>query len=141
MNSNIKIINRVFYIITGSLINLLISNLNQILSKINEQESLNDLLDNLNNIYFSLLSYNYKLNLSSKEIHILHETIKIISILSFNNDKQKIEQDKKLMIDFIQKKLVKNNKEMNEENKKVEFPKLKTEKKKKKKKKQMKKNI
>ena len=98
---NIKIINRIFYIIIGSLINLLISDLNKILSEIKDQQRHNDLLDNLNNLYYSLLSNNNGLNLSCKEIHLLHETIKIISILSFDDIKEEIENNKKIIVDFI----------------------------------------
>ena len=48
----------------------------------------------------------------------MHETIKIISILSFNES----EENKKLMIDFIQKKIIN---ETKEKNNKIEGPKLK----------------
>ena len=121
----IKIINRVFYIIIGSLIRILISDLNQILSDINNQISLDKLLDNLNNIYYSLLSTNNALNIGSKEIHQFHETIKIISILSFNEKEGEMEQNKKLMIDFIQKKIISGGEKIN---KNIEGPKLKKEK-------------
>ena len=49
-SANIKLINRVFYNIIGSLIRILISELNNILSKIKEQNDLDALVDNLNNI-------------------------------------------------------------------------------------------
>ena len=123
INNNIKIINRIFYIIIGSLISILISKLNIILSKIKEKNDLNKLIDSLNNIYYSLLSINNNLNLSSKEIYLLHETIKIIEIISLNNNEQEIEKDKKFVIDFIQKKII--NKEKIEPNIKIEGPKLK----------------
>ena len=45
LGENIKIINRVFYNIIGSLINIFILNLDQILSEIKNQESLNNLLE------------------------------------------------------------------------------------------------
>ena len=125
ISQNIKIINRVFYNIIGSLINLLISDLNKILAEIISQQSLNDLLNDLNNIYYSLLSNNNSLNLSCKEIHSLHETIKIISILSFNDSEEEIEKNKKLIIDFIQKKII--NKEKLDLKNKIEGPKLKKE--------------
>ena len=125
ISKNIKIVNRVFYNIMGSLINILISDLYQILSEITNQDSLNDLLDNFNNIYYSLLSNNNNLNLSSKEVHLFHETIKIMSILSFNDNNDDMEQNKKLMIDFIQKKIIKTSKEKDDKNKTNEGPKLK----------------
>ena len=125
INNNIKIINRPFYNIIGALINILISNLSQILSEIKNQEKLNELLDKLNNIYYSLLLNNNALNLSSKEIHLLHETIKIISILSFNDKIQEMEQKKQLLINFIQKKIISEKKEKIELKTKNEGPKLK----------------
>ena len=125
INKNIKIINRIFYIIIGSLIYILISELNNIVSKIKEKNDLNNLIDNLNNIYYSLLSLNNNLNLSCKEIYLLHETIKILDILSFKSDEHDMEKDKKIVIEFIQKKII--NKEKNEDNKKIEGPKLKNE--------------
>ena len=127
ISNNIKIINRVFYNIIDSLISILISDLNQILSEIKDQESLDTLLDNLNNIYYALLSINNILNLSSKEIYLLHETIKIISIFSFNNNEEEVNKNKKLLIDFIQKKIIKENKEDNKQINKIERPKLKTQ--------------
>ena len=64
------------------------------------------------------------MNIRNKEIHQLHETIKIISILSFDEKEEKLKQNKKLMIDFIQKKIISDNeREIN----KIEGPKLKTE--------------
>ena len=120
ISNNMKLINRTFYNIIDSLINILICNLNKILSEIKNQESLKDLIDNLNNVYYSLLLNNNLLNLSSKGIHTLHETIKIISILSFNES----EENKKSMIDFIQKKIINKTKE---KNKIIEGPKLKTD--------------
>ena len=122
---NIKIVNRVFYIIIGSLIRILISDLDQILSDIKDQISLDKLLDNLNNIYYSLLSTNNALNIGSKEIHQFHETIKIISILSFNEKEGEMEQNKKLMVDFIQKKIISVGEKTID---KIEGPKLKKEK-------------
>ena len=127
ISENSKLINRIFYITIGSLINTLIYDLNIILSGIKDQESLNVLLDNLNNIYYYILSNNNALNLNSKEIFQFHETIKVISILSFNDDKEKIEQNKKLMTDFIQKKIINENKDENEIKSKIEGPKLKIE--------------
>ena len=123
IDNNIKIINRIFYIIIGSLIRTLISKLNVIISKIKEKNDLNQLIDNLNNIYYSLLSVNNNLNLSCKEIYLLHEIIKSIEKLSLNNNEQEIENDKKTIIDFIQKKII--NKEKIEKNIKIENPKLK----------------
>ena len=125
INANIKLINRVFYIIIGALIRILISELNNILSKIKDQKDLDILVDNLNNIYYSILSINNNLNLSCKEIYLLHETIKIISIISLNDNKQDKEKDKKLVIDFIQKKII--NKEKSEKKIIIEGPKLKEE--------------
>ena len=91
---------------------MLISDLNKILSEIKDQQRHNDLLDNLNNLYYSLLSNNNGLNLSCKEIHLLHETIKIISILSFDDIKEEIENKKKIIVDFKKKKII--NKEKDE---------------------------
>ena len=125
INANIKLINRVFYIIIGALIRILISELNNILSKIKDQKDLDILVDNLNNIYYSILSINNNLNLSCKEIYLLHEAIKIISIISLNDNKQDKEKDKKLVIDFIQKKII--NKEKSEKKIIIEGPKLKEE--------------
>ena len=124
---NIKIINRIFYIIIGSLINLLISDLNKILSEIKDQQRHNDLLDNLNNLYYSLLSNNNGLNLSCKEIHLLHETIKIISILSFDDIKEEIENNKKIIVDFIQKKIINKKKDEKDLKDKIKKQKLKNE--------------
>ena len=107
LSTNIKLINKVFYIIIGSLINLLFYELNQILLEIEDQESLNNLLDNLNNAYYSLLSINNNLNLSMKEIHILHEIITIINVLSFKENEEEIKTNKKLMINFIQNNIIK----------------------------------
>ena len=124
VQKNLKIINREFYTSIGALIRILISDLNQLLSDIKSQTSLDKLLNNLNNIYYSLLSINNTLNIRNKEIHQLHETIKIISILSFDEKEEKLKQNKKLMIDFIQKKIISDNeREIN----KIEGPKLKTE--------------
>ena len=124
VQKNLKIINREFYTSIGALIRILISDLNQLLSDIKSQTSLDKLLNNLNNIYYSLLSFNNTLNIRNKEIHQLHETIKIISILSFDEKEEKLKQNKKLMIDFIQKKIISDNeREIN----KIEGPKLKTE--------------
>ena len=124
---NIKIINRVFYNTMETLINILIANLDKILLEIKTQENLNTLLDNLNNVYYSLLSINNSLNLSSKEIYILHETIKIISILTFDANEEEMKKNKKLVIDFIQKKIINSNKEKNDLKNKIEGPKLKAE--------------
>ena len=55
ITNNMKLINRTFYNTIDSLINVLICNLNIILSEIKDQERLNDLIDNLNNLYYSLL--------------------------------------------------------------------------------------
>ena len=123
LGENIKIINRVFYNIIGSLINIFILNLEQILSEIKNQESLNNLLENLNSIYYSLLSNNNVLNLNSKDIYIFHETIKIISILYIDDTEDK----KKLIIEFINKKIIQENIDKNDTKNKPEGPKLKTE--------------
>ena len=125
INKNIKIINRVFYNIIGSLIKTLIIDLNNILSNIKNQEQFNNLLDNLNNLYYSLLSINNNLNLSCKEIYLLHETINVISLLSYNDEKEDLIKNRALMIDFIQKKII--NKEKIEPKSKNEGPKLKNE--------------
>ena len=122
ISENIKIINRIFYITIGSLIKILISELSQILSGINNKENLDELLDKMNNIYYSLLTINNSLNLTSKEIHIFHETINIISKLSFKVGEEEIKKNKKLMIDFIQKKVIQ---EKTEEKGKKEGAKLK----------------
>ena len=50
ISDNMKLINRTFYNIIDSLINVLICSLNIILSEIKDQERLNDLIDNLNNL-------------------------------------------------------------------------------------------
>ena len=106
ISKDIKIINRPFYNIISSLIKVIISDLENILSSINDQEKFNNLLDNLNNIFYSLLSNNNNLNLSLKELISFHESIKIISILSFNNKDDSIKKDKKMIIDFIQKSII-----------------------------------
>jgi len=128
ITQNIKIINKPFYSMIGSLIKILISDLENILSNIHDQEKFNILLDDLNNIYYTVLSNDNNLNLSCKELFSFHEAIKIISILSFNNKEDKIKKDKKMMIDFIQKKII--NKVKNEQKlKNINQPRLKKDKK------------
>jgi len=126
INKNIKIINRPFYSMIGSLIKVIISHLENILSNIQEQEKFNNLLDELNNIYYSALSNNNNLNLSCKEIFSFHEAINVISILSFNNNEENIKKDKKMMIEFIQKKIINESKDK-QKNKENNHPKLKIE--------------
>ncbi len=127
ITKNIKIINRPFYSMIGSLIKIIISDLEIILSSIQDQEKFNNLLNDLNNIYYSILSNNNNLNLSCKELFSFHESIKIISILSFDNKEDSIKKDKKMMIDFIQKKII--NKVKNEQKlKNNNHPRLKKEK-------------
>ena len=111
ITNNVKKINGAFYNIIGSLINILISDLNIFLSEVEDQENLNVLLNKFNSIYYSLLSINNNLNLNSKEIFILHEAIKTISILSFNESGEDLEKNKKILIDFIQKEIINENKE------------------------------
>ena len=80
ITKNIKIINRPFYSMIGSLIKIIISDLEIILSSIQGQEKFNNLLNDLNNIYYSILSNNNNLNLSCKELFSFHESIKIIKL-------------------------------------------------------------
>ena len=126
INNNIKLINRPFYIMIGSLIKIIISDLENILSNIQDQEKFNNLLDDLNNIYYSVLSNNNNLNLSCKELFSFHEAINIISILSFNNKEENIKKDKKMMIEFIQKKII-NNVKNTQKSKDNNHPRLKIE--------------
>ena len=98
--------NKIFYVIIGTTIKILISNLNDILSRIKDNENFNNFINNLNNNYYTLLSINNNLNLSCKEIYLLHQTIKIMTIFSFDNNENNIEKEKKIMIEFIQKKII-----------------------------------
>ena len=123
MNKNIKNINGIFNNIIGSLIIIFISNLNHILSEIKGEENLTILLDNLNDIYHSLLSVNIFLNLHNKEIYLLHETITVLSLLSFNDS----EYEKKLLFNFIRKGIIKDNKEKNNRKNQNEGQELKNE--------------
>ena len=101
INQNTKMVNRVFYNIIGSLINILISNINQILSEIKAQENLENLLDNFKGLYYSMFSINNSLNLNSKEVCIFHETIGILSMISINagEDKRKLNIEKFIDVD------------------------------------------
>ena len=125
IDENIKIINRTFYVIIGSLINVFISDLDKILSEIKSQESLKNLLDNLNNSYYTLLKINNLLNLSSKEIHRFNETINVLSILSFNDCDEEIKKNKNLMLEFIQKEIINEKGEENNFIDKIKTPNLK----------------
>ena len=106
IDKNIIIVNRVFYIILASLIKVFISNLSDILSPIKDIENYNFLINNLKNIYYNLLSLNNNMYLNCKEIYLFHQTIKIISILSYDHDECEIEKEKKTLIEFIQKKII-----------------------------------
>ena len=125
VNENMKLINKVFFIIIGSLVKVYISNINNFLSTIEDQNKFNIQKDNISNIYNSLLLINNNLNLCSKEIYLLHQTIKIISLLSFSSEENDFEKDKKITIQFINKRII--NKTKASQNKKNEGPKLKKE--------------
>ena len=115
---NWKIVNEVFYLYNETLIKILVSNLDILMSKIKKQEEFNQLIDELNNIYFSIIINNNNLNLKSKEIYSLHEAINIISLLSFNKPEIEVEKDKQFMSSFIHKKIIKEKKESSNKEKK-----------------------
>ena len=123
INDNMKLINKVFFIIIGSLIKVFISNINNFLLTIEDQNKFNIQKDNISNIYNSLLLINNNLNLCSKEVFLLHQTIKIISLLSFSNEENDFEKDKKITIQFITKRII--NKTKTNKIIKKEGPKLK----------------
>ena len=107
---NMILVNEIFYVIIGSLIKIFIINLTNIISEIKDQDKFNQLLYNLNNMYFSLLSINNNLSLYSKEIYLFHQTINVISILSFCKNDSDIEKDKSMILEFINKKIIKDQK-------------------------------
>ena len=117
-SDNLNLINGVFYLCIESLIQILIINLNILLKKIKFQEQFNNFINELNNIYYSILIINNNLNLKSKEIYSLHESINVIKLLSFDKPEDEIEKEKDFMITFIHKKIIKENKDkLNKEKK------------------------